>query len=212
MKRFLIWLVVLLVVGGTVWLFITMVNRQNRVNNSPVAVPLVTASDWVEGNKDSEVTLIEYGDFQCPACGAYYPYIKKLVAEEGSKFKFIFRNFPLSQHIHAREAAYAAGAAGSQGKFWEMYALIFENQNVWSSVPSAEGIFENYAKQIGLNFEQFKKDRDSSAVKDKVDSDQRGGFGIGVNSTPTFYLNNQKIQPTNYQGFVDLIKAARSSN
>lgn len=212
MKRFLIWLVVLLVVGGTVWLFITMVNRQNRVNNSSVAVPAVALSDWIEGNKDSSVTLIEYGDFQCPACGAYYPFVKKLVSEQGSKFKFVFRNFPLSQHVHAREAAYAAGAAGSQGKFWEMYTLIFENQNAWSTVPSAEGIFENYAKQIGLNFEQFKKDRDSSVVRDKVDSDQRGGFGIGVNSTPTFYLNNQKIQPTNYQGFIDLIKAAQSSN
>ncbi|MBI2063796.1 MAG: thioredoxin domain-containing protein [Candidatus Yanofskybacteria bacterium] len=179
-------------------------------SQSAVLLDAVSSSDWVTGNQESSVILIEYSDFQCPACGAYYPLVNKLIKEQGENFKFVYRHFPLQQHPNAKPAAYAAEAAGKQGKFWEMEAMIFENQNNWSGSKNADDIFRGYAGSLGLNLEQFDADRKSEEAKNKVDADSQSGVRAGVNATPTFFLNGKKIQPRGYDEFVEMVSKPNS--
>ena len=210
MKSILIWLAVIVVIGGSIWGLTKLQQRYPTTTptSSVANVDPVSSADWIEGNKDSKTTLIEYGDFQCPACGAYYPMVKKLVDDNGKDFRFVYRYFPLQQHAHARDAAYAAQASGKQGKFWEMHSMLYEHQNDWSGANNAKDIFEGYARTLNLNIGQFDQDRDSQDTKNVVEKFYQSGVNAGVNSTPTFYLNNKKIQPASYQEFVDLIKTA----
>ncbi len=209
-RRAVLWLVVFAAVGGSVW-GLARLAKQAPGGQQAVILDAVSAGDWTEGNKDSKVILIEYSDFQCPACGAYHPLLKQLMQEEGGKFNFVYRHFPLSQHANAKNAAFAAEAAGKQGKFWEMHDMIFENQNTWSESKTAGDIFAGYAKTLGLNMEQFEKDRDSQPVKEKVESDLSGGVKAGVNATPFFFLNGKRIQPTSYENFKSLLNQAIGS-
>lgn len=171
----------------------------------------VSASDWVKGNNQAKAVLIEYGDFQCPACKAYHPLVDKLLKDHNDILQFAYRHFPLPQHQNAKPAANAAEAAGKQGKFWEMYDLVYQNQDKWSSDRNAEDTFLQYAESLGLNLDQFKNDRDSQAIKDEVENDYDSGKTNNINSTPTFYLNGKKIQPRSYEEFETLIKEAAAS-
>ena len=191
-----------LVVGGLVWL--AKISGP-KVPTGPVpGVNEVVADDHVFGKADSTVTLIEYGDFQCPACGLYYPMVKQVKSEFGDRIRFVFRNFPLSQiHSNAVLGAHAAEAAGKQGKYWEMHDKLYENQKEWSegTASAARSAIEGYAKDLGLNLDQFKNDIDSDAVASKVDTDYASGVKAGVNSTPTFYLNGTLFTASTYDDF-----------
>jgi len=168
-----------------------------------------TIADHVFGNKDSKVTLIEYGDFQCPGCGGLHPSLKPVVEANKDNIAFIFRNFPLSSiHPNALAAASAAEAAGMQGKFWEMHDMLFENQNDWSNAKAEErsGIFEKYAKELGLNMNTFNKDIKSAAVADKIKRDQALGKKADVSSTPTLVLNGKKLTQDQYSTQEELEK------
>ncbi|MEK7606148.1 MAG: DsbA family protein [Patescibacteria group bacterium] len=169
-----------------------------------------TSLGWTKGNSEATTTLVEYSDFQCPACGLYYPFIKQLNEEFGDQMQFTYRHFPLRQiHRNSEPAARAAEAAGKQGKFWEMHDLLFENQSVWTDSNDVEGDFEAYAIQLGLNVEQFKTDRDSKETREKINADYQSGIAAGVNSTPTFFLNGTKIiNPRNYDEFKSVITQA----
>ncbi len=151
----------------------------------------------------SSATLVEYSDFQCPACAAYYPVVKQLTKEFSQDLHFTYRYFPLSSiHKNARISAQAAEAAGKQNKFWEMHDLLFENQSEWSALSDPKEKFKEYAKFLGLDMEKFQQDLGSKEVKDKVESDYQSGLSLGVNATPTFFLNNQKItNPRSYEEF-----------
>jgi protein-disulfide isomerase len=145
----------------------------------------VNTNDHIQGKKDAKVTLVEYGDYECPYCGQAYPIVKELQKIEGTKLKFVFRNFPLEQvHPHAVPAACAAEAAAKQGKFWEMHDLLYENQ---------EALEDNdlliYAKELKLDIPQFTKDMESDEIKNKVEVDFMSGVRSGVNGTPTFFIN-----------------------
>lgn len=166
-----------------------------------------TIRDWERGSKGSPVTLVEYSDFQCPACAYYYPLVEKINEEFGDRITFVYRHFPLTQiHAHAEAAARAAEAAGKQDKFWEMYALLFENQETWSSAADAEEIFRGYALKLGLNGEQFKAALQSKETKEKIRSDYASGIASGVQGTPTFFLNGKKIEnPRSYEEFKAII-------
>jgi len=170
-------------------------------------IDLSPEKEWTKGNPNAKVTLVEYSDFQCPACGAYYPIIKQLMSEFGDRITFIYRHFPLQQHESANLAARTAEAAGAQGKFWEMHDMIFENQLKWSILPFTAGIiFDGYAKSLGLDVSQFKKDRDSKDVKDRVESDYQSGIKASVNHTPTFFVNQKQIlNPRSYDEFKNII-------
>ncbi len=133
-------------------------------------------------------TLVEFSDFQCPACGAFYPLVKQLEEEFKGKLKVVYKHYPLPQHQYALKAAEASEAAGAQGKFWEYHDLLFENQNDLSV-----GNLKKLANDLGLNIEQFNNDLDSGKYASTVSEDIKLGNKLNVNSTPTFYLNGKKL-------------------
>jgi len=145
----------------------------------------VSAHDHTEGPADASLTLVEYGDYECPYCGAAYPVVKRLQKTLGKKLRFVFRNFPLTQaHPYALIAAEAAEAAALQGKFWEMHDLLFEQQNLLK--PE---IIPLWAKKIGLNLKQFEDDIKKDVVEKRIKEDRQSGIRSGVNGTPTFFIN-----------------------
>jgi protein-disulfide isomerase len=144
------------------------------------------------------VTIDEYGDYQCPPCGALHPIIKSLKGEYGDRIQFAFHHFPLTQiHSHALEASYAAAAAGLQGKFWEMHNLLYENQSVWSEVGDFRPIVLDFARKIGLDLQRFTRDIDGIQVMSVVQDDSTRGNLLGVNSTPTVFINGQMVANDN---------------
>lgn len=159
------------------------------------------------GNFSSAVTIIEYSDFQCPACGVYYPITKKLLETNGARVQFVYRYFPLRTiHQNAVAAARAAESAGKQGKFWEMHDFLFERQKEWSDEKNVRDALTRYAGELGLNVGQFLADFESSTVKDRVDRDYQSGERAGVEGTPTFFLNGKKIDtPRSYDEFQKII-------
>jgi len=152
--------------------------------------PAVSNTDHAQGNLNADLVIVEYGDYQCPYCGAAYPVLKELMNQFGSQIKFVFRNFPLSEmHEYARAAALAAEAAALQNKFWEMHDAIYENQQNLN-----EHLLLELAEELKLDIPQFKSDLESSALKAKVDEDFESGVVSGVNGTPSFYVNGKKFE------------------
>lgn len=145
------------------------------------------------GPANAPVRIEEFGDFECPPCGLFHPILKQMKEEFGDKLQITYREFPLPNHQHALPAASAAEAAGMQGKFWEMHALIFEHQNEWKVTFDARSIFEGYAKQIGLDVERYKRDVLSDRVEQRIFLDGKRGRSMGVNSTPTVFINDREV-------------------
>ena len=144
------------------------------------------------------VTIDEYGDYQCPPCGGLHPIIKTLKGEYGDRIQFAFHHFPLTQlHSHALEASSAAAAAGLQGKFWEMHNMLYENQSLWSEVGDFRPILEDFARRIGLDIQRFAQDMNGLQVATIVSDDATRGSLLGVNSTPTIFINGQMIASEN---------------
>lgn len=161
------------------------------------AVFTVKAGDNVKGTQTPKVTLVEFSDFQCPACKAYSGVIVGLVDMYPNDLQVIHKHFPLKTiHYRAQAGAQAAQAAGLQGKFWEMSKVLFENQDIWSKQTGTE-TFEKYAQDIGLDVAKFKADYGSDAVKDAIDAEIKEGIDLNVNGTPTIYINGKKISNPN---------------
>lgn len=177
-------------------------------------------SQNVTGSDSSGVILVEYGDYQCPYCEAYYPTIKAATEEYKDRIKFQFSHFPLTNiHQNAFASARAAEAAAMQNKFWEMHDALYESSNnqVWTKASNPNPYFEQYAKQIGLNVTQFKKDFASSRVNDVINADMAEGTRLGITGTPTFFINGKKTEIANdlkaFQKVLnDAIAAQSSSN
>ena len=151
--------------------------------------PSVNKNDHAQGNLNSDLVIVEYGDYQCPYCGAAYPVLKALMKEFGGQVKFVFRNFPLSEmHQYAKPAAIATETANLQGKFWEMHDAIYENQGYLN-----ENFLMKLAEQLNLNIPQFEKDLRNLELANKVDSDFESGVISGVNGTPSFFVNDKKF-------------------
>lgn len=165
--------------------------------------PSVNKNDHIRGNANAELVIVEYGDYQCPYCGAAYPVLKELMDEFGNQVQFVFRNFPLSEmHQYARPAAIAAEAANLQGKFWEMHDAIYENQQYLN-----KDLLQEIAEKLNLNINQFKNDIESSELAEKVDSDFESGIISGVNGTPSFFVNGKKFNG----GAADLLELVREN-
>ena len=211
-KRFLLWLLVAVIIIGS---FVAiMIFGGGGGGTSGTLTLEVTKDEWMKGNPDAKVTLVEYSDFQCPACRTREPLIKSLLGEFGNHMRFVYRHFPLrANHKNAQITAQASEAAGLQGKFWEMHGMIFENQQIWAEQDTnqTEETLIGYAEKLGLDMEKFKDDLTSGAVKDAINNDYDSGDDAGVNATPTFYLNNKKINPVNNDDFRTLIRQAIES-
>lgn len=146
------------------------------------------------GDAKAPITLEEFGDFQCPPCGMLHPVLKTMEQEFGPRIRLIFREFPLvPAHQHALAAARSAEAAGMQGKFWQMHALLYENQANWSNAFDVRPIFEGFATKIGLDLEKFKRDLSSEAVAQRVFLDGKRGRSLGVEGTPTMFMNGREV-------------------
>ena len=207
----------ILILVGAVFFFSKMDSSSSSDSNSSTPVSQenqklleVVSDDYIKGNKDASVTIVEYLDFECEACGAYYPLVKQLAEEFKNDVRFVNRYFPLPGHKNGLPAALAVEAAGKQGKYWEMHNILFDNQKNWGEKQSPDpAIFEGYAKQIGLNMDQFKKDVGSNEVKERVNRDKNSGTKLGVSGTPTFFLNGEKIpNPKTPEDFKTFINAA----
>jgi protein-disulfide isomerase len=168
----------------------TAISKEKEIANAKAG------SMHVRGAAKAPVTLEEFGDFQCPPCGALAGPLLDIEKDYGPKLRVIFRNFPFAIHQHAQAAACAAEAAGLQGRFWQMHDLLYREQANWSKAPDAQQVFESYARMLGLDVERFKKDVKSAEVKDKVAADQLRGHELGVKNTPTIFINNQELPPT----------------
>jgi len=164
----------------------------------------VSARDHAEGPADAPLTLVEYGDYQCPYCGAAYPVVKRLQKTLGKKLRFVFRNFPVTQaHPYAMIAAETAEAAALQGKFWEMHDLLFEQQA--SLKPE---VIPQWAKKIGLDLDKFGKDIKQGVVQKRIKEDRQSGIRSGVNGTPTFYINGTRYDgPSDYDSLLAALKS-----
>jgi protein-disulfide isomerase len=154
---------------------------------SPLTPP-VTAADHVDGPDTAPLTLLEYGDYECPYCGMAYLILKATRRALGSQLRFVFRNFPLGQiHLHAKQAAQAAEAAAAQGKFWEMHDALFENQNALE-----EADLLRYAKMLGLDTERVARELEAKTYVKRVRDDFRSGVRSGANKTPSFFINGER--------------------
>jgi protein-disulfide isomerase len=220
MKRYLPFLIILLAAVSALVAFLYLKNRATQPpagavntasntaadgtasrNSSATATPAAVVTDepgasppHALGPADAPVTLEEFGDFQCPPCGLLHPELKKIANIYGPKVRIIFREFPLvPSHPHALSAARAAEAAGMQGKFWEMHALIFENQRTWHSAFDARPIFEEYAKAIGLNMDRYRRDVTGSNVELRIFLDGKRARALNVTGTPTVFLNGREV-------------------
>jgi len=149
----------------------------------------VSTRDHVQGPADAPVTLVEYGDYECPHCGRAYPIVKDVQRRLGSKLRFVFRNFPLSaSHPHAQHAAEAAEGAAGGGRFWEMHDMLFEHQRALDDAHLVA-----YATTLGLDRKTFAQELQDHAHKARVREDFMSGVRSGVNGTPTFFINGVRF-------------------
>lgn len=196
----IIGVVVVLLIGASVVLSQQLAKQANEG---------VVVTEHVKGNLDASVVLREYSDFQCPACAQFQPVIRDLVAQYGDSLRFEYRHFPLVQiHPSAAPAALAAEAAGQQGKFFEFHDRLFEQQAEWSGSAVPQVFFEQYATELGLDIETFKRHQRSSLLRAAVQDDLAAAREKGFTGTPTFELNGERMQFQTFEEFVSQIETA----
>lgn len=203
-KEVLIWAMLAIGLVAIVFGIYGVIVQSGRSTGSLIAP--VTVDDRMRGNDDAIVTIVEYSDFQCPACKYFYSIMSRLEEEKGGTVRVVFRHFPLPQHVRARLAALAAEAAGAQGKFWEMHDLLFERQDEWSS-DGYEETMVGYAGMIGLDVDVFIADMQRPELAIKIDRDIATGIRQNITGTPTFYLNGSQIQFRSYEELKQLVES-----
>lgn len=192
--KILLGIAVAVIIGGV--LLAIFANPQPQEPGAPVDKDsLIRENSHMTGSRDAKVTIVEFGDFQCPACKSVEPEIKAILDEykDNPNFNFVFRNFPLDTiHPNAHVSAEAAEAAGAQGKYWEMNHMLYEKQNEWSASLTPIDLFAGYAGELGLDVDKFKQAVQQRLYADIINADYKDGEALGVNSTPTFFINGQK--------------------
>lgn len=193
-KTTLIVVAIIVVIFGALFWF-------SRGGGGASGVTAIVEGDWVRGAESGKLELIEYGDFQCPACAAYEPLLLQAQADFKDSLTFAYRQFPLMQiHPNGLPSSKASEAAGKQGKFWEMHDLLYKEQEKWATTSDAKEVFTGYAKTLGLDITRFSADFDSKETEAAIQEDFTGGLKLGVQGTPTFFLNGKKISnPSDYQ-------------
>lgn len=198
--------IVILAIIVFILLFAGIAFKKSGQKNLPITN--LTSAGWTIGSDSAKINLIEYSDFQCPACRAYEPFVKQALQDLNGAIKFTYKYFPLIQvHKNALISAKAAEAAGRQGKFWEMHDLLFEKQDEWAELSDPTNLFTNYAKSLNLNVNKFEQDLTAKEVEQKVQENLEEAINTGLNSTPSFILNGKIISPpANYQDFKALLE------
>lgn len=204
--------VIIVAVGLIGLALLIMSGSAKKANNGSADVASATPVPYaahMKGAADAKVTITEYGDFQCPACKAYASAVKAIAEKYGAQVKVEFRHFPLPMHPNAPMAARAAESAGAQGKFWEMHDELYEHQDEWANTSDPKAKFAEYATEIGLDAAKFATDLDNPELLGHIASDKKEGEAVGVNYTPYFLLNGQKItNPQNETEFNALVENA----
>ncbi len=208
-NRFLITLLILTTIIVGIFIFSKKDNKDSTTTKN------IQPTNHIKGQGKSGVTLVEYGDFQCPACYQYEPMVRQIVDKYIDQITFQFRNFPLSSiHPNAFAASRAAEAADKQGKFWEMHDKLYETQDPsgkssWNASSNPSTFFHQFAKDLGLDVEKFKADYASEQINSLINADLTEGKKIPVEGTPTFQLNGVKIEnPRSFEDFAKLIDEA----
>lgn len=194
------WIVIgviaLVLFGGSIWFG----SNAAKQNNEGVVI-----KSHIKGNPEASVKLVEYSDLQCPACAAFQPFVKDLAEQYGDSLSFEYRHFPLPMHPYAIQAAVAAEAAGQQDKFFEFHDKLFENQDAWSKSSTPQAFFMQYAEELGLDMDKFKRHMRSTVLKDQVQAQFTEGQNKGISGTPSFFLNDEKMVFTTYEEFITQI-------
>ncbi|MEK7646259.1 MAG: thioredoxin domain-containing protein [Patescibacteria group bacterium] len=214
-KRIIFWVCFVAVLALIIWGLIVAMHKESTGGLSLGTPMAERATDHVRGSDTATVTLMEYADFQCPACGAFYPIVERLLTNSSTTVRFVGRHFPLAQHRNAIAAAQAAEAAGAQGKYWDMAGLLYDNQTSWETLTASQAydVFKGYAERLKLNVALFEADFKSTETKTKIDEDLADGRAIGVSGTPTFFINGKAItNPRDYESFKKLIDEAITSS
>src|SRR5438034_3234755 len=221
MKRYLPFVIIIIVLAGAVGLGVLLAKWSGAKSDStfvaqnqpvppggaaaPASQPPPQSAPLTKPNVkvSSPVVLEEYGDYQCPPCGLLYPELKKIEAEYGNQVQIVFHHFPLmTMHKNALAAAHAAEAARNQKKFWEMHDRLYRNQSAWAEAADPRPIFISYARELGLNVEQFQSDMESNQVDQRISADMQRGASLGVTGTPTVFLDTHllRYEATNAEG------------
>ncbi len=207
--KFVIWALIIVALGLLIYGLAVLGSKNGAADKTSTTTNGIQDTDHVRGERNAPVVLVEYGDFQCPACATAHPLVKQLETELGTKLAVVFRNFPLtSLHKNALQASYAAEAAGKQGKYFEMHDKLYENQDKWSESNEFKTIVSGYASELGLDVSKFDTDMQSADVQSKIDEDLSSGRKAMVNSTPTFFLNGTKMQISTFEDFLNQIRNA----
>jgi protein-disulfide isomerase len=197
----IIGIITVVLIGGAVWYSSHSVTQSNE--------GVVAGTKHIKGSPEATVQLVEYSDFQCPACAAFQPVINDVLETFGDQMSFEYKHFPLTAiHPVAEPAARAAEAAGQQGKFFEFHDKLFENQETWSRSPNPTAFFMRYAEEVGIDVNQFRRQLRSSILRDEVRADATEARSLELTGTPTFFLNGQRMQIETYQDFFDQIARA----
>ncbi|MBI4193340.1 MAG: thioredoxin domain-containing protein [Candidatus Colwellbacteria bacterium] len=215
MRSLLTPLVVILFAAGVVGGLVRISAPASSPDRGGETLPVlaVGAADRQKGPFEAPITIIEYSDFQCPACAYYEPLRVRLAEEFSSEVRIVYRHFPLSEfHMNALPAAYAAEAAGEQGAFWEMHDVLFYKQAEWVPLVNSREAFARYAAEIGIDVERFKRSMSDAVLRGKVRADYEGGVELRIAGTPTFFVNGERIEPNprTYDEFKGLILSALS--
>jgi protein-disulfide isomerase len=213
LKELGIWIgIIIITILATLWGLSALTNITENPSDKPVGTPApVSKQDITLGKADgAKVTLIEYADFQCPACNTMAGFVRQASADFKDKLFIVYRFFPLVDlHQNAMSSAQTAYAAYKQNKFWEMSELLYQNQEIWSEDANAQKIFTGYAKKLNLNLDQFAKNYSSDATKKFINDQKDESLKINLTYTPSIFINGKLIQnPQYYEAFKQIIQDA----
>ncbi len=193
----IIGVIVVVLIVSSVWYS----NSEGQKNNAGVD----TSKTFIKGNPEASITLVEYSDFQCPACAGFQPVLADVMNEFGNDIRFEYKHFPLPMHSLAEPAARAAEAAGQQDKFYEFHDVLFEKQKTWSNSSNPNALFTQYAEELGLDMQKFRRQMNASLLADKISDSKAEAKKLNVTATPTFFLNGEKMDLVSYEDFYQQI-------
>ncbi len=197
--------IIAVIVAGLIGVFVVF--NKPGTSTTVDGTKLVRADSQKEGT--GSVQLVEFGDYQCPSCGVAHPVTQKIMQEYAGKVTFVFRNFPLETlHKNAMISAKYAQASSKQNKFWQMHDKLYTSQSEWSDLADPTAKFAEYAKALGMNADQLKKDANESSVADLIKRDMADGNDAGVTGTPTFYVAGKQVANNDYNSLKAAIDAA----